>query len=118
MNNVNLIGRLAEGPELRVLEDGKDICTFILSVGDIHSKESRTDFIRISVFGNPAVLCEKYLRKGFLAGVSGRLRADTHTDIEGIVHRSVTVVADNVRFLQWPGTEKEQKEDKNGNYNI
>jgi single-strand DNA-binding protein len=102
MNSVNLIGRLAKDPELRKSEEGKSVCTFTLAVDDVHSKEDRADFLRVTVFGNQGELCEKYLRKGFLAGVTGRLRADTYTDSEGIVRHPVGVIADNVRFLQWP----------------
>jgi single-strand DNA-binding protein len=47
-------------------------------------------------------LCARYLHKGFLAGVSGRLRSDKYTDSEGIVRYPVNVIADDVRFLQWP----------------
>ncbi|MDR0424802.1 MAG: single-stranded DNA-binding protein [Clostridiales Family XIII bacterium] len=102
MNSVNLIGRLTRDPEMRKTDEGRSICTFSLAIDDIHSKDDRADFLRITVFGNPADLCERYLRKGFLAGVTGRLRSDSYTDSEGITRSSVKVVADNVRFLQWP----------------
>ncbi|MDR1135607.1 MAG: single-stranded DNA-binding protein [Clostridiales Family XIII bacterium] len=102
MNSVNLIGRLTRDPELRKTEEGRSICTFSIAIDDIHSKEDRADFLRITVFGNPGDLCERYLRKGFLTGVSGRLRSDSYTDSEGITRTSVNVIAENVRFLQWP----------------
>ncbi|MDR2356367.1 MAG: single-stranded DNA-binding protein [Clostridiales Family XIII bacterium] len=102
MNSVNIIGRLTRDPELKRLDEGRSLCTFTLAVDDVHSKEDRADFLRVSVFGNPGELCEKYLRKGFLAGVTGRLRTDTYTDAEGVVRYPVKVVAENVRFLQWP----------------
>jgi single-strand DNA-binding protein len=105
MNSVNIIGRLTKDPELRRLDEGRSLCTFTLAVDDIRSKEDRADFLRVSVFGNPGELCEKYLRKGFMAGVTGRLRTDTYTDAEGIVRYPVKVIAENVRFLQWPERE-------------
>jgi single-strand DNA-binding protein len=105
MNSVNIIGRLTKDPELKKLDEGRSLCTFTLAVDDIHSKEDRADFLRVSVFGNPGDLCEKYLRKGFLAGVTGRLRTDTYTDADGIVRYPVKVIAENVRFLQWPERE-------------
>jgi single-strand DNA-binding protein len=105
MNSVNIIGRLTRDPEFKKLDEGRGLCSFTLAVGDVRSKEDRADFLRVSVFGNPAELCERYLRKGFLAGVTGRLRTDTYTDAEGIVRYPVKVVAENVRFLQWPERE-------------
>lgn len=102
MNNINVIGRLTKDPELRKTEEGKSICNFSLAIDDVHSKEERADFVRCTVFGNQGENCEKYLKKGFLAGVSGRLRSDTYKDSEGITRYPVNLIADRVQFLQWP----------------
>jgi single-strand DNA-binding protein len=106
MNSINLIGRLTRDPEMKKTEEGRSICTFTLAVDDIHAKEERADFLRVTVFGSPGDLCEIYLRKGFLAGVSGRIRCDSYTDSEGVTRYPVGVIADDVRFLQWPEREK------------
>jgi single-strand DNA-binding protein len=105
MNSVNLIGRLTRDPELRKKDGGKSICTFTLAIDDIHAKEDRADFMRVTVFGAQGERCEKYLRKGFMAGVTGRFRSDSYTDAEGVVRYPVNVIAENVRFLQWPEQE-------------
>jgi single-strand DNA-binding protein len=102
MNNVNLIGRLTKDPEVRKMDEGRTICTFTLAVDDTFSKEDRSDFIRVTVFGNQGDLCERYLRKGFLAGVSGRIRTDQYTDAEGVKRYPVEITAERVQFLQWP----------------
>jgi single-strand DNA-binding protein len=64
----------------------------------------------VTTFGNQAELCEKYLRKGFLAGASGRIRAEQYTDSEGIRRYPVSITADNVQFLQWPDREQSNDE--------
>jgi single-strand DNA-binding protein len=102
MNNINLIGRLTKDPDVRKIKEDKTICTFTLAIDDTFSREERTDFIRVTVFGGQGDLCEKYLRKGFLAGVSGRIRTDQYTDSEGVKRYPVEVTADRVQFLQWP----------------
>jgi single-strand DNA-binding protein len=102
MNSVNIIGRLTRDPDIKKTEEGRTICSFTLAVDDIHSKDERTDFLRITVFGNPGDLCEKYLRKGFLTGVTGRLRNDSYADAEGKTKYVMNIIAENVRFLQWP----------------
>jgi single-strand DNA-binding protein len=109
MNSVNIIGRLTKDPEIKTSGENKTVGTFTLAVDDMHAKEDRADFIRVTVFGALAGLCEKYLRKGFLAGVSGRLRTETYTDAEGVVRYPVKVIADNVRFLQWPENAPQKK---------
>jgi len=105
MNNINLIGRLTRDPEMRKTDDGLSICNFTLAIDDIHSKDDRTDFIRVTVFGSQGDNCERYLRKGFLAGVSGRLRSDQYTDSDGIKRYPIDVIADRVQFIQWPEKE-------------
>jgi single-strand DNA-binding protein len=107
MNSVNIIGRLTKDPEMKKTEEGVTICSFVLAVDDTFSKEDRTDFIRVTVFGNQGDLCEKYLRKGFIAGVSGRVRTDSYTDAEGVKRYPVKVTADRVQFLQWPERNEE-----------
>jgi single-strand DNA-binding protein len=102
MNSVNLIGRLTKDPDIKKTNEGKTICTFTLAVDDAFSKEDRSDFIRIVVFGNQGDLCERYLRKGFLVGVNGRIRSNQYTDVDGVKHYPVEVISDRVHFLQWP----------------
>jgi single-strand DNA-binding protein len=100
MNSVNLIGRLTKDPEIKRTDDGNTICDFTLAVDDAHAKDDRADYFGVTVFGTAGELCERYLRKGFLAGVSGRLRSERQT--EGLVRNPVKIIGDHVRFLQWP----------------
>ena len=109
MNSVNIIGRLTKDPELRKTEEGRTICTFSVAIDDAFAKEDRADFIRVSVFGNQGDNCNKYLRKGFITGVSGRLRSDSYTDSEGVKRYPINLIADRVQFLQWPERTEEPK---------
>jgi single-strand DNA-binding protein len=90
-------------PELVGTDGDIKICSFTLVIDDIHSKEDRADFVRVAVYGTKADVCKTYLRKGFLAGVTGRIKSDVYTDSEGVIRYPVRVIADNVQFLQWPG---------------
>jgi single-strand DNA-binding protein len=111
MNCVNLIGRLTKDPNVRRTDGNKTICSFTLAIDDLHAKEDRADFLRVKVFGRTGDLCEKYLRKGFLVGVTGHLRCDAYTDTNGVERYPVTVIAENVRFLQWPELEYSEMEE-------
>jgi single-strand DNA-binding protein len=110
MNAVNLMGRLTRDPELKHLDDGRAMTNFTLAIDDTYSRDDRADFVRVTVFGNQAENCEKYLRKGFLTGVSGRLRSDMYTDSEGIKRYPMSVTADRVQFLQFPEKMQEKTE--------
>ena len=109
MNNVSIIGRLVKDPEVKKTNEGKTICDLRIAVDDPFSKEDRSDFINVTVFGNQGELCERYLRKGFMTGVSGRIRADAYTGSDGVKKYPVKVVAENVQFLQWPDRAETQE---------
>jgi len=106
MNNVNIIGRLVKDPEVKRTEEGKTICDLRFAIDDPFSKDDRADFINVTAFGNQGELCERYLRKGLLAGVTGRIRSDAYTSADGVKKYPVKVIAENVQFLQWPEREE------------
>jgi len=109
MNNVSIIGRLVKEPEIKRTEEGKAICDLRFAIDDPFSKDDRSDFINVTVFGNQAELCDRYLHKGFIAGISGRIRSDVYTNSEGVKKYPIKVIAENVQFLQWPErTEKQE----------
>jgi single-strand DNA-binding protein len=110
MNSVNLVGRLTKDPELRHTEDNRAICNFNVAMDDVYSQDDRADFIRVTAFGKQAENCQKYLRKGFITGVQGRLRSDSYKDSEGVTRYPVTVTAERVTFLQWPERHQEKTE--------
>jgi single-strand DNA-binding protein len=112
MNTINLIGRLVRDPEMKKTEEGLAICDLRLAMDDTFSKDDRTDFVNVTVFGNQAEVCNRYLRKGFMAGVNGRIRSDAYTDSEGVKRYPVKVVADRVQILTWPQRGEQSKNEQ------
>jgi len=102
MNSVNLIGRLTRDPELHVTDDGITICNLRIAVDDTFSRDDRADFISVTVFGAQGKACQEYLKKGFICGVSGRIRSETFVGKDGAKRYPIKVTADRVQFLQWP----------------
>ena len=100
MNNVVLIGRLTKDPELRYIPQSETaVASFTLAVDRPLSKEKAADFIRIVTFGKTAELCEKYISKGRLVGVSGRIQTGSYKDKDGKTVYTTEVYADRVEFL-------------------
>ena len=97
LNRVVLIGRLTKDVDLRYTQSGKAVANFTLAVDRNFSKEA-TDFIRILAWGGQAENCDKYLSKGKLAAVDGRLQISTY-EKDGVRHTSAEVIADSVQFL-------------------
>lgn len=102
MNNVVLIGRLTKDPELRYIPDSQTaVATFTLAVDRPMAKEKTADFIRITVFGKSAENCERFLTKGRLVGIQGRIQTGSYKNKEGATVYTTDVVAERVEFLEW-----------------
>ncbi|AZR72509.1 single-stranded DNA-binding protein [Anoxybacter fermentans] len=105
LNRVVLIGRLTRDPELRYTTNGTAVATFALAVERPFTNqngERDVDFIDIVVWRKLAETCANHLGKGRLVAVEGRLQTRSYDDSNGIRRRAVEVVADSVRFLDWP----------------
>ena len=99
MNSVNIIGRLVRDPETKRTDDGRTVCSLRLAIDDTYSKDGRADFINVTVFGGQGDVCERYLKKGFLTGVTGHIRTDSYTDSEGVKRYPIKLIAERVQIL-------------------
>jgi len=103
-NNVKLIGRLGQDPEVKTLEKGNKFAKFSLATSDSYvakdgSKQELTQWHNIVVWGNLAVICEKYLKKGKEIAIDGRLTYRTWEDKFGTRHTSSEIVASEMLFV-------------------
>ena len=108
MNVVTLIGRLTSDPEVRYISESQTaIATFTLAINRPlrNGEEKKTDFIRVTVFGRQAENCERYLAKGRLIGVHGRIQTGSYTDKDGRKVYTTDVIANRVEFLEWDNKE-------------
>lgn len=104
MNSVVLIGRLTRDPEVRYTAATQmAVATFTVAIDRPvrAGGEKQTDFPRITVFGKQAENCEKYLAKGRLVGIQGRLQTGSYQNKDGVTVYTTDVVADRVEFLEW-----------------
>lgn len=108
MNKVILIGRLTKDPEVRYTGDNMAVASFTVAI-DRQSKEKKTDFPRVTVFGKQAENCERFLKKGRLVGVEGSIATGSYEDKDGKKVYTTDVSASRVEFLEWG-----DKEDANG----
>ena len=112
MNNVTLVGRLTQAPELRFVPNiGTPVASFTLAVNrEFTGKngERQADFIDIQVWNKQAEVCSQYLEKGNLVSVQGSIRIDSYEDQSGIRRRSFKINASRVEFL----TPKSSNNDK------
>ena len=109
LNKAILIGRLTKDPEFRATQSGTSVTTFTLAVErnfpNQHG-EKEADFIPIVTWRGLAENCARYLAKGRLVAVSGRIQTRSYEGQDGQRRYVTEVVADEVQFLEW-GEKKE-----------
>ena len=102
LNHIVIMGRLARDPELRHTQTGTPVATFRLAVDrdykDKTTGERGTDWIDVVAWRSTGEFVSRYLAKGRLAVVEGRLQMREWTDKEGNRRTTAEVVADNVYF--------------------
>ena len=109
MNSVELIGRLTRDPEVRFTSKQTAVANFTLAID--RPTKGEADFPRVIVFGSQAENCEKYLKKGRLVAVQGRIQTGSYQNKQGDTIYTTDVVANRVEFLEWTESKKEPKQE-------
>jgi len=107
INNVVLVGRLGNDPELTYTNSGTALCKFRLAVKrpprrseDGGRGEDVTDWLDITCWGKVAENVSQYLDKGSLVGVEGRIQSRTWEKQDGSKGYGVEINAQSVQFLE------------------
>ncbi len=113
LNKAVIIGRITKDLELKHTQSGVAVTNFTVAV-DRNFKnaqgEKETDFIPVVVWRQQAEHCCKYLGKGRLVAVVGRIQTG-HYEKDGQRHYTTEVVADEVRFLEWGNKQVQEQGD-------
>lgn len=104
LNRVELIGNLGRDPEVRATPGGDRVANLSLatnrrwrdSAGEF---QGVTDWHRIVVWGDRAEAAAKYLRRGSLVYVEGRLSTRSWEDEDGTKRHATEVVTTDIQFL-------------------
>lgn len=113
INRVILVGRLTKDPEYRQTPSGVSVATFTLAVNRSFTNsqgEREADFINVVVFRKQAENVNKYLSKGSLAGVDGRIQSRNYENNEGRRVFVTEVVADSVQFMDSKGSDQQNNQ--------
>ena len=103
-NKAILIGRLGRDPEVRYTTSGTAVADFSVATNEVWTDQSgerqeRTEWHRIVVWRRLAEICEKYLRKGSLVMIEGRLQTREWDDRDGNRRRTTEIVALGMKML-------------------
>ncbi len=99
-----IIGNLGSDPDMRYSASGAPFLRFNVAA-NIRVKDQdgefrdKTEWVRVTTFGNRAETLAQYLRKGSRVYVEGRLEARPWTDQQGQVRAGLELIGDTVEFM-------------------
>jgi single-strand DNA-binding protein len=99
LNHITIQGRLTADPTTRFTQSSTQVTTFSIAC-DRDFGEKQTDFVNCVAWKKTAEFCDKYIRKGNLVVVSGRLQMREYTDKSGSKRTAAEVVAEHVYFAE------------------
>ncbi len=104
VNKALLVGRLGRDPESRYTPSGQAVCNFSLATDETYKdrsgeRQKRTEWHRIVVWGKLGEICQKYLKKGSLIFIEGRIQTRQWDDKDGNKRFQTEIVATGMRML-------------------
>ena len=107
---VEIIGHAGKDAEMRFLPNGTAVASFSVAHSDKYKNANgeevkQTIWMRVSVFGKLAEVCNQYVKKGMLVRAEGKLKGDEngnpriYTKQDGTAAASFEMVANEVTFL-------------------
>jgi len=104
VNRVMLIGNLGKDPDIQYLEGNIGVAKFPLATTETFKDRSgklnsQTEWHTVVLWRGLAELAQKYLHKGSLVYIEGRLKTRSWEDKDGIKKFATEVVGDNLIML-------------------
>ncbi len=102
LNKVILIGRTTRDVDFRRTSSGTPVATFTLALDNryvLKDGKPTTDFINCVAWNKTAETMEKYVKKGALIAVEGRIQTRNYENKEGNKVYVTEVVCENMRML-------------------
>lgn len=102
LNQIILVGRLVDTPEVITTDSGKNMTYITLAIPRTFKNadgEYEVDFIDCVLWSIVAENTSEYCKKGDVIGVKGRLQTRMLEDEEGNNYKKMEVVAEKVTFL-------------------
>lgn len=113
INKVILVGHCGKQPEVRHLDSGVTVANFSLATSDNYTnkqgeKVEQTEWHNIVVWGKLAEIVEKYVKKGMLLYIEGKLKT-RQWEKDGQKHYTTEIFADGMLMLSRPEQQAQQQ---------
>lgn len=114
LNKVMIIGCLGKDPELRMTTSGTQVANFSVATSErwtdkAGDKQEKTEWHRIVLWDKLAELAGKYLKKGVMVYIEGKLQTRSWED-KGEKKYATEIVGTSMTFLDKKGDSQEASE--------
>ena len=110
LNNVILVGRVADEPKYVITDTGYKVANFVLAINKIKKDgEQEADFLPIRAWFTLADVVKDYVHKGATVGVKAHLTTRLN-DVSGTKVKMVDIIAEQVIFISPKSSSKVEEE--------
>jgi len=110
MNQVSIIGRLGQDPELRYTPSGKAVARMSVAVNERYGENERTYWFPVICWNGLGETVSQYLHKGSRVAVSGRITTRSYETENG--NKTITeIIANSVDFLDPKPSDNDPREE-------
>lgn len=104
MNKVTLIGRLGNDPKFINFESGTKKASFSLATSETYKdktgeKVQKTEWHNVEVWGKLSDMVMRYLAKGSLVCIEGKIKREEWDDKDGNKHSKTVISANYLKML-------------------
>lgn len=102
-NRVIILGNLTRDPETRALPSGQNVVNFSIATNRVYTdksgaKQQTAEFHNVVAFGKLADICGRYLNKGKMVLIEGRLQTRSWQGQDGLKRYRTEIVAENMQL--------------------
>ena len=102
-NKAIIAGNLTRDPEMRNLPSGQQIANLGIASNRYYNdqqgnRQEKTEFHNIVAFGKLADICSKYLKKGMLVLVEGRLQTNNWEGKDGVKRYKTEIIMESMQM--------------------
>lgn len=103
LNKIFVLGNVTRDPEVRALPSGQQVTSFGLATNRFYTdgtgqKKQDTEFHNVVCFGKLADISSRYLNKGSLVLIEGRIKTRNWVNSQGIKQYRTEVIAEAVQL--------------------
>ena len=104
VNKVILVGNVGKDPETRYLEGGAAVSKFSMATSETYRNKdgervTTTEWHNVVLWRGLAEVAEKYVKKGSLLFIEGRIKTRSYTDSDGNTKYITEIIGDNMQML-------------------